>query len=483
MKKKGILLLGSLALMVVAMVFIAVTVVSRSSVTPETSDAATIKKDTSLPLPENVSYQIRNLEFDKSSLLYASVWGINDNGYVIGDAYGFVNDSQVNKSYIWDNKGKTLTLPTAVRDDSYFVDFNNENVVLMQNYPSSLSIKGYVYDVNTSKLTELAYKPAVVSKSTTPKSKISISDLQRKSIIKQNSLRYPGIKPLYNFPQDTCGIDCYEYIYPNDINDSSDVVAETEKGLVLWTNAGKANQKYYYLNDLLNSSFKITGYRVASPRITNRITNSITIVSELHSITTDESEYILYDFDVVKGTLSNLVRVTSTTPLWYGSTGRITDSKQFAFMCSRNLSSANKPLDVNTTLDTCYLSKNDNYKTVYSLTSELDKISPRGITYLQGSMSKDGNFMGRIASEKSTSPYNEDYFVYNPKKNEYLIMDNLVKQKKILNMPTTGFIFPSGVNVAGDVAINYMNNIDDPNTSAIGVLIPYNRPANTKTTK
>lgn len=44
MKKKGILLLGSLSLMVVAMVFIAVTLISRASVTPESSDAATLKK-------------------------------------------------------------------------------------------------------------------------------------------------------------------------------------------------------------------------------------------------------------------------------------------------------------------------------------------------------------------------------------------------------------------------------------------------------
>ena len=44
MKKKGILLIGSLSLMVVAMVFIAVTLISRSTVTPETSDAATLKK-------------------------------------------------------------------------------------------------------------------------------------------------------------------------------------------------------------------------------------------------------------------------------------------------------------------------------------------------------------------------------------------------------------------------------------------------------
>ena len=483
MKKKGILLIGSLAIMVVAMVFIAVTVVSRSSVTPEASDAATVKKSPSVPLPENVSYQIRNLEFDKSTSLYPGVWGINDKGYTIGSAFGFVNDLQVNKSYVWDKNGKSLSLTPEVSDDTYLVDINNDNVVLMQNYPSSAVNRGYVYDVNTKKLTELVYKPAVVSKSTTTKNVASLNTLKRKSLTTPNSLKLPGLKAPYALPQDICDIDCYEFSYPSDINDNNDVVGETEKGLVLWTNTGKPNQKYYYLNDLLNSTFKITGYRVVGPRLTNRTANSITIVNELHSITTDEAEYILYDFDVAKGTLSNLVRVTSTTPIWYGTISRITDSKQFAFYCGRILPNVSKPLDQQQTLDTCYLSKNDNYKTVYSLTSELEKISLRGITFLQGSMSKDGTFMGRITSEKSTSLYNEDYFVYNPTKKEYLIMDNLVKQGKILNMPTTGFLFPTGVNVAGDVSINYMKNIDDSTTGGLGVLVPYNKAGNTKTTK
>jgi hypothetical protein len=129
------------------------------------------------------------------------------------------------------------------------------------------------------------------------------------------------------------------------------------------------------------------------------------------------------------------------------------------------------------------MTKDDNYNTEYSLSAELDKISPRGITFLQGFMTKDGNFSGTLLSEKTTSTEMGDYFVYNPTKKEYVIMENLVKQKKILNMPTTGVIFPTGVNVSGNISMNYMTNVSDPNTSAIGVLVPYNRPGNTKTTK
>jgi hypothetical protein len=93
MKKKGILLLGSLILMVVVMVFITVTVVSRASVTPTTSDAATVKKKdnsvgtvatkTTNSLPTKYTYQKLDFGNSEENLIFST--DMNDSGYIIGE--------------------------------------------------------------------------------------------------------------------------------------------------------------------------------------------------------------------------------------------------------------------------------------------------------------------------------------------------------------------------------------------------------------
>lgn len=218
MKKKGILLLGSLTLMVVAMVFIAVTLVSRANVTPETSDAATLKKkDVSISSLSSSSkptstrrYSYMPMEVGNYLNTYPE--GVNTNGYVVGNT---VSPNRVPFTVIWNPKGKPIDLPGLNWSFFEHTGINDSNTIIAVDTNRYLNkVTAIKYSVSGG---QVELKQLLGNKDPKPIMKPIMKTSQNRFFTEEPQVYSQDSRPRY-------------------INNDGDVVGISNNKAVLWIN-------------------------------------------------------------------------------------------------------------------------------------------------------------------------------------------------------------------------------------------------------
>jgi len=217
MKKKGILLLGSLTLMVVAMVFITVTLVTRANVSPEPSDAASLNKKKAVSISSVSSssktsvkgmytflpYQLSNNVFNNFAR------GLNNNGYSVGS---MVSQNSYPTPAIWDPKGNQVYLPNIGAGVYRFSGINDSNVIIAKSE-----------DYYAGKVTAVKYS--------TSTGMINLKGLNNTILPK------PIMRPINNFNKtNEPNFILSEDTQPTYINKDGDIVGFSNKKAVLWLN-------------------------------------------------------------------------------------------------------------------------------------------------------------------------------------------------------------------------------------------------------
>ena len=221
MKKKGILLLGSLTLMILAMVFIAVTLVSRASVTPEESDAATLKKKAmsisslSLSSKSTSTRRYSYMPMEVRSYLNSYPEAVNSNGYVAGT---IVVSNNLAAPVIWNPKGQYTDLPGLLTGSYSVYGINNSNTLIAADNRYYLNkVSAIKYSVSGG-MVEL--KALSGNKSPRPIMKPITNTFQKKMFSNSPSTYSEDSRPKY-------------------INNDGDVVGISNNKAVLWINEKK----------------------------------------------------------------------------------------------------------------------------------------------------------------------------------------------------------------------------------------------------
>jgi len=218
MKKKGILLLGSLTLMVVAMVFIAVTFVLRASVTPEESAAATLKKKAvsisslSSSSKSTSTRRYSYMPMEVGSYLNSYPEAVNSNGYVAGT---IVISNNLAAPVIWNPKGQYTDLPGLLTGSYSVYGINNSNTLIASDNRYYLNkVSAIKYSVSGG-MVEL--KALSGNKSPKPIMKPVVSTFPNKI--------FSNLPSVYS-----------ENSSPRHINNDGDVVGISNNKAVLWIN-------------------------------------------------------------------------------------------------------------------------------------------------------------------------------------------------------------------------------------------------------
>lgn len=201
------------------MVFIAVTLVSRASVTPETSDAASLNKKKEVSV-SSLSSSSKSTTSKKYS--YMPMWvgnylntfpeGVNSNGFIVGTTVSHENHPF---TVIWDPKGKPLDLPGLPWSIYNYYGINNSNTVIASDTRRYLNkVSAIKYSVSAG-LVEL---------------KALSGNKEPKPILK------PFTKSFQNNLFSETSTTLYEDSRPAFINNNGDVVGISNNKAVLWIN-------------------------------------------------------------------------------------------------------------------------------------------------------------------------------------------------------------------------------------------------------
>ena len=208
--------------MVVAMVFITVTLISRSTVTPEESDAASIKKGRKLTVSSlstssksSSTRRYTYLPMEVKGNLNSYPGGVNSNGYVAGSV---VTPYVFSATVIWSPKGEYTDLPGLPRGSYNVSGINNSNTIIATDNRSYINkISAIKYSVSGG-MVDLKALPG--SKVPKPIMKPRINTFQN-SMFSESPNAYSEIsRPLY-------------------VNNDGDVVGISNNKAVLWINEKK----------------------------------------------------------------------------------------------------------------------------------------------------------------------------------------------------------------------------------------------------
>lgn len=295
--------------MVVAMVFIAVTLISRSTVTPETSDAATLKKrkvslssvSTSSKSATMRKYSYLPMEFGGYVNTYPG--GINKNGYIVGVA---VSPNRIPFTVIWNPKGSPIDLPGLTWGVYQYSGINDSNTVIaadINNYLNTVTAIKYSISGGMVKLKSLSG-----NKTPKPIMKPKINIFQNNMFSESPNVYSEDTRPRY-------------------INNDGDVVGISNNKAVLWI-----NEKAEPIDLSLNMRIKETNALTSANYISDRKDGIVKILaySYLDSVSYMSTsakmfyiEYSIKDQKIISSVMQE--RINGNRFLWLEPNRILTD--------------------------------------------------------------------------------------------------------------------------------------------------------------
>jgi uncharacterized membrane protein len=317
MKKKGILLLGSLVLMVVAMVFIAVTLISRSSVTPESSDAATLKKKDTVStksLTGDVKYSYLQFEHNPGTSSYVS--GINEDGIVVGTE---VSDREGYVGVAWDNDGKYITdLDSRIYKSSPIGI--NKNLIIGNKWDLEGRQYAYVYDLKTKQYKELKdlegndnpsqiLLEQIKSQYSTRKLKNNGNKVILKSKDKEMIIGNKGTSSSYSIPLQ--------------INAQGDIIGLSNGKAALWLKNDWEKGAVVDIDKIVMASLTDKDFHSWGVSITNEINGVVRIAGDIDYFNKVGVDNFVIQYSVSRNAVEKLTIIDNSAMVNEGKRGRV----------------------------------------------------------------------------------------------------------------------------------------------------------------
>lgn len=467
MKKKGILLLGSLSLMVVAMVFIAVTLVSRANVTPESSDAATLKKKdltssslsskstTNLPL----KYTFQKLEMGGSDENITYSKDMNDLGYVVGTKYiwqgGYAY--QVYPT-MWDPKGNLITIsdPHFKPNETNVSAINNSNVIIGDTEDHlNWKTTAYKYSISNGYQELPGYPQEKKLKNTKLFLPFSVNRLKSfRSLVSQD-----GNKTIYDPNEDVIG----DFTSTFDINNDGDVVGESNLRGLLWVNEKTG---YVDLSTIISQHYQ-NPYRVVPMVITDRVNNDVKISGFIYTIEDNNVKSVVFIMDY---SVANSKEVSFKLIEDIGNAGGYPWTLPQQILSDESLLASYYFNDEygNEKSDSFLVSPKGNYESSVRLSEYLRKA---GLDIYNSDVYKMNDSkigLGTYNTPSDLKNYHD--FIYDFNTNQVQEIDKLVQEGAIVGyIPNTKF-YPHHINKSGEILVSTNNLLK--NKKFVGKLIP-----------
>ena len=456
MKKKGILLLGSLAVMVVAMVFIAVTLISRASVTPETSDAATPKKKVTVSVSSKGSTQIKyNLQlFEHTAGNESFVNGMNDNGVTTGIEY--VNHEAF-PGVIWDEQGKYIKTLYSQMLRSVPVNVNNNGQVIgMKWKPIGGESRqyAYIYDLNTKEYSELETIPFVgynLEKSMLSRLRPVSSSLQQKKSLFPKMLLNRNTSEILASENST-----FDWTFASKNNNQNDIVGVSNFKAVLWLKAGKKTHTLVNLDNILKNYVDHDMYMSKAFYLTDEKNGIIKILGDISYVNDPNDDVFLMDYSAAE---NKVVKVKILQASVIGEYNRLV---------SRGITDDGSIL-VGAPENIYYLSPKDDYTSKIKLTDIFLQNGYRIDPDFDSQINGKGIIAGTVYWYERPWPYG-DLFIANVNTGKLEIVRHLVEKGEISGIPANTTINGFGdINEKGEMSVNLYQ---DGETFLTGKLIP-----------
>jgi len=455
MKKKGILLLGSLTLMVIAMVFIAVTLVSRASVTPETSDAATLKKKdvvSATRLAGDVKYSYLQFEHHGGSSSYVS--GINDDGVVVGIE---VSDRDGYIGVAWDNEGKYITdLDSRVYKSSPLGI--NKNLIIGNRWDIGVRQYGYVYDLKSKQYKELKdlvgndlpskmlveeIKDQVFSKESSVKSgKISVNSRDRSMIMGSKGTSF-------------------SYSVPIQINAQGDIIGISNGKAALWSKIDWERGAVVDIDKIVMAKLTDKDFHTWGTTISNEINGVVKIAGDIDYFNKDQIDNYVIEYSVTNNKVEKVTIIDNSRMVNEGKSGRV-----------RSITD-DGTLTIQQYTDVYVLTSKDTYSTRYGIKEILSKngiiMNPDGYGEFEGYMNNRKDMWGVFYWDKRPYPYG-DIYITNLNTNEAFVARLLAENNQIKGFPDKWQIY--GFTIPNEKGVQAVNLYTDSGDYFTGKLTP-----------
>ncbi len=442
--------------MVVVMVFITVTVVSRASVTPTTSDAATVKKKdnsvgtvatkTTNSLPTKYTYQKLDFGNSEENLIFST--DMNDSGYIIGEKNIWLGGySYEPQPTLWDPKGNGRQLiDSHFTIRTYLNKINNSNVIIGD------AVNFLTYEDKGFKFTvEKGYQelPGIPQEkkfklgniiSLPLKGKFNITDYWKKTNTKYSNLSNDRRNDFY-----------IDSTIPLAINNDSDVVGESNRRGLLWINEKKG---FIDLSTLIAAHYP-NPERVVPLVISNRVNGDVKISGVIQTYNGNDVKSVLFIMDY-----------------------SIANSKEISFKLIENIGGGRLPetwpsdILLDETIAAYYyyydqygFFKSDSYlisaKGDYENSEKIsEKLTKAGINFYNSEVrSVNNNKIGVGAYSTSDDIWNYHCFVIDMNTGQVQVIDDMIKEGAIQGYIPNTTLYPYKINSAGEMVVSTYNNV------------------------
>jgi hypothetical protein len=464
MKKKGILLLGSLVLMVVAMVFIAVTLISRASVAPTTSDAATPKRKDILPLTSSSTsskssvnkYVLKKYDSDFNKVSIGLF--INEAGYILGNEFPLTNDViSTHNLTIWNPDGKYSQLTDKNFKEAWAMGLNDSNVIVGGNIDiKAMTAEAFTYS-ESGGYKKLEGLP--ITTKAKPNTKLNIKKVLT---TKYSKFNLGQLKEFGKYNIDDYS-DTSSFAY--DLNNQNDIVGQSNNIAVLWVE-GKSKPIDLSLNFKKNDGSIINSSAVS---VSNRINDVIKVLvvsyedsgyfgkESLHIIDYDSAKQKVIAYKKIESVLDG--NFISTIPMTVLSdetviSNHILQSEKGYWFEDGYVYSPKGDYSVYTSLKSILLPKgiNSDYEGIFDVND--NKIGT--------------GWYGFIDS----TPYPKN-FIIDLSSNNVTTIEDMIRNGKIIGYEPGMLIYLNEINSKGEIQVTIQSQTS-PFTSSVGKLVPAN---------